>query len=177
MNTDPLHRVAVPLTGSVEALANVLEPMDTDSGWKDLWGNQEVVTADRMDRRMEAESALFEGKVAWLFSRTVPEGSSVFLASSMSVRYAESFWCAGNRAVSIIANRGANGIDGTVSSALGMAHRGAPAFLLTGDLAFLHDSNGLLAASVLSGSLTIVLVNNDGGGIRTLAGGGTACGF
>ena len=165
VNTDPLHRVAVPLTGSVEALANVLEPMDTDSGWKDLWGNQEVVTADRMDRRMEAESALFEGKVAWLLSRTVPEGSSVFLASSMSVRYAESFWCAGNRAVSIIANRGANGIDGTVSSALGMAHRGAPAFLLTGDLAFLHDCNGLLAASVLSGSLTIVLVNNDGGGI------------
>ena len=78
VNTDPLHRVAVPLTGSVEALANVLEPMDTDSGWKDLWGNQEVVTADRMDRRMEAESALFEGKVAWLLSRTVPEGSSVF---------------------------------------------------------------------------------------------------
>ncbi len=165
VNTDPLHRTAVPLVGSAEALADVLEPMDTDSEWKDLWQSQEVRTAERVDGRLDDESALFEGKVAWLFSQMVPVGSSVFLASSMSVRYAESFWCAGDRAVTIVANRGANGIDGTLSSALGVAHRGAPAFLLTGDLAFLHDSNGLLAASALSGSLTIVLINNDGGGI------------
>ena len=108
---------------------------------------------------------LFEGKVSWILSRHLPVGTPVFLASSMSVRYAEYFWSAGNRAHSIFCNRGANGIDGTLSSALGLAHRGKPAVLLTGDLAFLHDSNGLLAARQLKGSLTVVIVNNHGGGI------------
>lgn len=165
VNTDPLHRVAVPLCGSAAALADVLEPMETDSEWKDLWLKREAGTAERLDGALEAEAGLFEGKAAWLLSRTVPFGSSVFLASSMSVRYAESFWCAGDRAAMILANRGANGIDGTLSSALGVAHRGAPAFLLTGDLAFLHDANGLLAVPQFSGSLTVLLINNRGGGI------------
>jgi 2-succinyl-5-enolpyruvyl-6-hydroxy-3-cyclohexene-1-carboxylate synthase len=83
----------------------------------------------------------------------------------MSVRYAEYFWEASSRGYSIFCNRGANGIDGTLSTALGVAHGGKPSVLLTGDLAFLHDSNGLLAASQLKGSLTVVLINNNGGGI------------
>jgi 2-succinyl-5-enolpyruvyl-6-hydroxy-3-cyclohexene-1-carboxylate synthase len=83
----------------------------------------------------------------------------------MSVRYAEYFWSAGSRAYSIFCNRGANGIDGTLSTALGVAHSGRPTVLLTGDLAFLHDSNGLLAADQLEGSLTVLLINNGGGGI------------
>ena len=65
-------------------------------------------------------------------------------------------------------NRGANGIDGTASTALGVAHAsGRPTVLYTGDLALLHDQNGLLAARELpaGASLTIVLINNDGGGI------------
>ena len=114
---------------------------------------------------MEDMDTLFEGKVAWLLSRHLPVATPVFLASSMSVRYAEFFWSAGSRAHSVFCNRGANGIDGTLSTALGVAHRGPPAVLLTGDLAFLHDSNGLLAASQLKGGLTIVVVNNHGGGI------------
>ena len=62
-------------------------------------------------------------------------------------------------------NRGANGIDGTLSTALGVAHGNKPSVLLTGDLAFLHDSNGLLLRDKLVGSLTVVLINNNGGGI------------
>jgi 2-succinyl-5-enolpyruvyl-6-hydroxy-3-cyclohexene-1-carboxylate synthase len=62
-------------------------------------------------------------------------------------------------------NRGANGIDGTLSSALGAAHGNRPAVLLTGDLALLHDTNGFLLRPRLRGSLTIVLINNAGGGI------------
>jgi 2-succinyl-5-enolpyruvyl-6-hydroxy-3-cyclohexene-1-carboxylate synthase len=62
-------------------------------------------------------------------------------------------------------NRGANGIDGTLSTALGITHGGRPTVLLTGDLALLHDTNGFLLPSKLSGSLTIVLINNRGGGI------------
>jgi 2-succinyl-5-enolpyruvyl-6-hydroxy-3-cyclohexene-1-carboxylate synthase len=62
-------------------------------------------------------------------------------------------------------NRGANGIDGTLSTALGVAHGNQPAVLLTGDLALLHDTNGFLLRPKLRGSLTIVLINNRGGGI------------
>jgi 2-succinyl-5-enolpyruvyl-6-hydroxy-3-cyclohexene-1-carboxylate synthase len=62
-------------------------------------------------------------------------------------------------------NRGANGIDGTLSTAMGLAHGGPPTVLVTGDLAFLHDSNGLLARPLLRGRLTVVLINNQGGGI------------
>jgi 2-succinyl-5-enolpyruvyl-6-hydroxy-3-cyclohexene-1-carboxylate synthase len=62
-------------------------------------------------------------------------------------------------------NRGANGIDGTLSTALGIAQDHRPTVLLTGDLALLHDTNGLLLTPHFTGSLTIVVVNNDGGGI------------
>ena len=64
-----------------------------------------------------------------------------------------------------LSNRGANGIDGTVSSALGLAATGAPTVLLIGDVALAHDIGGLLAADRLGLPLTIVLLNNDGGGI------------
>ena len=62
--------------------------------------------------------------------------------------------------------RGVNGIDGTLGTAIGIAHQSnQPTFLLTGELAFLHDSNALLFASELIGSLTVLLINNQGGGI------------
>ena len=62
-------------------------------------------------------------------------------------------------------NRGANGIDGTLSTALGMAHRHQSSVLLTGDLALLHDTNGFLIQQQFEGHLTIVLINNNGGSI------------
>ena len=65
----------------------------------------------------------------------------------------------------MLANRGANGIDGTVSAAFGVAATGSPTLLLTGDVALAHDIGGLLAARRLELALTIVLLNNDGGGI------------
>jgi 2-succinyl-5-enolpyruvyl-6-hydroxy-3-cyclohexene-1-carboxylate synthase len=77
----------------------------------------------------------------------------------------EYFWPANDRRTRFFHNRGANGIDGTLSTALGVAHGGPPAVLLTGDLAFLHDSNGLLIAPKFRGSLTVLLINNHGGGI------------
>lgn len=164
-NTDPLHRVATPLIGSAHSLAEVVGHLQPEEGWVETWVAREWHVSGRIDDAMESMHGLFEGKVAWMLSQKLPVGSSVFLASSMSVRYAEWFWSAGSRACSIFANRGANGIDGTLGTAFGVAHGGKPAVLLTGDLAFLHDSNALLAAKDLNGSLTVVCVNNNGGGI------------
>ena len=165
INTDPLHRIATPLYGDAQALAEHLQPQRVEANWGKQWSAIEQETANELDSKMLSIETMFEGKVAWLLSKHLPVDTPVFLASSMSVRYAEYFWEASSRAHSIFCNRGANGIDGTLSTALGVAHGGKPSVLLTGDLAFLHDSNGLLAASQLKGSLTVVLINNSGGGI------------
>lgn len=164
-NTDPLHRVATPLYGDVSALAEQLPQQSSADHWLKQWREKEQQTWDALGSALADTETLFEGKVAWLLSQHAPIGASVFLANSMSVRYGEYFWQAGSRAISVYCNRGANGIDGTLSTAMGVAHGGRPAVLLTGDLAFLHDSNGLLAAQQMRGSLTVILINNQGGGI------------
>ena len=165
INTDPLHRIATPLYGDVQSLVEHLKHQRVESNWGKQWLANEQETANKLDTKIRSIETMFEGKVAWLLSKYLPINTPVFLASSMSVRYAEYFWDASSRAHSIFCNRGANGIDGTLSTALGVAHGGKPSVLLTGDLAFLHDSNGLLAASQLKGSLTVVIINNNGGGI------------
>jgi 2-succinyl-5-enolpyruvyl-6-hydroxy-3-cyclohexene-1-carboxylate synthase len=108
---------------------------------------------------------LVEPAVIPLLARHLPVRTTLFVASSMPVRDLEYFWPAGSGAHRIKFNRGANGIDGTLSTALGVAHGGGPAVLLTGDLALLHDTNGFLGVRKFRGSLTIILINNNGGGI------------
>jgi 2-succinyl-5-enolpyruvyl-6-hydroxy-3-cyclohexene-1-carboxylate synthase len=84
------------------------------------------------------------------------------------VRDLDTFFCSPRQSIRILGNRGANGIDGVVSSALGASAglgQEKPAVLVLGDLSFFHDLNGLLAARLHGLNLTIVLINNDGGGI------------
>jgi 2-succinyl-5-enolpyruvyl-6-hydroxy-3-cyclohexene-1-carboxylate synthase len=84
----------------------------------------------------------------------------------MAIRDVETFFPQGPRAIRFLSNRGANGIDGVVSSAAGAAlSSGAPTWLLIGDVALLHDVGGLIAAARAGAELRIVCVNNDGGGI------------
>ena len=165
INTDPLHRLATPIYGDVCELSQAIEQQSIIPDWSTQWFALEEQTATKIDSQMYAIEALFEGKVSWLLSRFLPAGTSVFLANSMSIRYAEYLWSAGTSACSIFCNRGANGIDGTLSTAIGVAHRGKPTVLLIGDLAFLHDINGLLSMNSLEGSLSIIVINNNGGGI------------
>ncbi len=131
------------------------------SEWTVLDGRVEV----EMDRRLEECKPLFEGQVARALSVSLPRGSALFVSNSMPPRDMEFFWKRNDRGVEVHSSRGANGIDGILSTALGIAHRGKPTYLLTGDLALLHDSNGGLVSKVFEGSLTVVLVNNGGGGI------------
>jgi 2-succinyl-5-enolpyruvyl-6-hydroxy-3-cyclohexene-1-carboxylate synthase len=94
----------------------------------------------------------------------VPTGGALVLSASMPVRDVE--WFGPNRNdITVIANRGANGIDGVVATALGVALAGQPTVCLIGDVAFLHDSSTLIALQRRTADLTIVVTNNDGGGI------------
>jgi 2-succinyl-5-enolpyruvyl-6-hydroxy-3-cyclohexene-1-carboxylate synthase len=114
---------------------------------------------------MEDQSQLLESKVAWLLSQALPIGTPLFIANSMPVRDVEYFWQLGTLRIQPYFNRGANGIDGTLSTALGISHQQQSSVLLTGDLALLHDTNGFLLRRHWQGHLTIIALNNNGGGI------------
>jgi len=112
----------------------------------------------------------FDGRALAEVAAAIPDGGTLMVSSSMPVRDLDSFAGGDGRALRILANRGANGIDGVISTALGAAaaaseNGGAPLVLVLGDLAFYHDMNGLLAAKLHALDATIVVVNNDGGGI------------
>jgi 2-succinyl-5-enolpyruvyl-6-hydroxy-3-cyclohexene-1-carboxylate synthase len=163
-NRDALHGKTRQIVAPVESLAVSGEKI-ADSSYRAQWQRAESAARVALDAAMERETALFEGKACWLLARALPAETPVFVASSMPVRDVEYFWPANARGQRLFFNRGANGIDGTLSTALGIAHGGRPAVMLTGDLALLHDANGFLVRPKLRGSLTIVLINNRGGGI------------
>lgn len=128
------------------------------------WLDAELRMRHTIDQALSQETALFEGKAVWILSQILSADTPIFIASSMPVRDAEFFWKPGDSRIQPFFNRGANGIDGTLSTALGIAHH-QRAVMLTGDLALLHDTNGFLIRSHFQGHLTIVLINNNGGGI------------
>jgi 2-succinyl-5-enolpyruvyl-6-hydroxy-3-cyclohexene-1-carboxylate synthase len=163
-NRDALHGRTRQIVAPVESLA-VAGDRIADESYARAWREAEAAARGALDAALEAEGAMFEGKAAWLLAKHLPAGTPVCVANSMPVRDVEYFWPANGRGQEFFFNRGANGIDGTLSTALGVAHGGKPAVLLTGDLALLHDANGFLLRPKLRGSLTVVLINNNGGGI------------
>jgi len=108
----------------------------------------------------------FEGAVASEVVASAPDPSTIFVSNSMPVRDVDRFAKPRDADLTVLANRGASGIDGITSTALGAGSAtDDPLVLLTGDLAYYHDMNGLLALARCKQDATIVLVNNDGGGI------------
>ncbi len=167
-NFDPLHGKTIHLyTSILEATASIkadLSPRATTS-YCQQWCEAERKIRVKIDSTMASIGELYEGKAAWLLSATLPAKTPIFIANSMSVRNAEFFWQPNNNQLIPCFSRGANGIDGTLSTAMGIAHGGGGAVLLTGDLALLHDTNGFLIKQKFQGHLTIILINNHGGGI------------
>jgi 2-succinyl-5-enolpyruvyl-6-hydroxy-3-cyclohexene-1-carboxylate synthase len=165
-NQDALHGRTRTMHATVGQLAEMLPEREADTAYCSDWACAEAVVRAALDKQLAGLEWMFEGKAAWLLSAHLPERTPVFVANSMPVRDLEYFWPANERGQAIYFNRGANGIDGTLATALGVAHGSdRPAVLLTGDLALLHDTNGFLSAPELKGSLTVVLINNNGGGI------------
>ena len=120
----------------------------------------------RRDRRARSATTWASRAIARELTALLPHDATLFVASSMPVRDVETFMAARADPPRVLAHRGANGIDGTVSAAFGAAAAGdGPVALLIGDVALAHDLGGLLAATRLGIALTIVLVDNGGGGI------------
>lgn len=137
-----------------------------DANWVALWRRLEATSARILARgALEEEGGLFEGRVFTELLPLLPDGALVVVGNSMPVRDLDTFH-RGSSGPRVLANRGASGIDGLVSTALGAAAAWPhPVVLVVGDLSFYHDLNGLLAARLHSIPLTVVLVHNDGGGI------------
>jgi 2-succinyl-5-enolpyruvyl-6-hydroxy-3-cyclohexene-1-carboxylate synthase len=156
-----------------EALADALAADATPRGeasqaseWLNTWLRLAKRTRGILDAHLAALEEPFEGRVFAELAEALPDGSVLYVGNSMPVRDLDSFFPASSKAIRVMGNRGASGIDGLVSSALGVAAAGAdPVVLVLGDLALYHDMNGLLAAKLHRLRATIVLINNDGGGI------------
>lgn len=162
-NRDCLHGRTRHMRVPVEMLAT--KPTKApDGSYAKLWHEAHLKVMSALNEAQRPHTN-FEGDIAPTLARALPAGTPMYVASSMAIRDLEYFWPVSDQGVLMYFNRGANGIDGTLSTALGVAHRNQPSVLLTGDLAFLHDSNGLLLRAKFVGSLTVVLINNSGGGI------------
>lgn len=164
-NLDPLHGRTTHLRISVEEIKVEEGNLSLSSDYGKQWCNAEAKVRLAVDQTMGKIDEIIESKAAWLISQILPPGTPLFIANSMPVRDVEYFWKPNNLGVRSHFNRGANGIDGTLSTALGIAHRQQSSVMLTGDLALLHDTNGFLIRNKFVGHLTIVLINNNGGGI------------
>jgi 2-succinyl-5-enolpyruvyl-6-hydroxy-3-cyclohexene-1-carboxylate synthase len=151
LNFDQLHRLNLP---------------QPEPGWLEKWTAAEQLVEEKIDLEFKKISCDHEPKITRILSVDLPSNSNLYCANSMPIRDLEWFWKPSVQNRNLFGARGVNGIDGTLGTAIGIAHQSnQPTFLLTGELAFLHDSNALLFASELIGSLTVLLINNQGGGI------------
>ena len=150
----------------IEALSQATEALPpAEEDWLSSWRSADELAAEAIRGALDA-GELSEPGVAGELGVLLSEDATLFVASSMPVRDIETFWPARSDPPRALCNRGANGIDGTVSSAFGAAAAGeGPVVLLIGDVALAYDIGGLLAARRTAAKLTIVLIDNDGGGI------------
>jgi 2-succinyl-5-enolpyruvyl-6-hydroxy-3-cyclohexene-1-carboxylate synthase len=141
---------------------------DERGRWLGAFLAAERAAAAAVAREVDASPALLAAAAVRTLDEALPDGVQLYVGNSMAVRDLDAFWPGRPTRVRVLAHRGANGIDGMVSAALGAAASGTPTVLWTGDLSLLHDVSGLLAAGAADGGarpLTIVVLNDDGGGI------------
>jgi len=148
------------------ALAEQLGEPVAPGPWQRSWLEAGATAAAAIAGRLEAPP-LHEGHVVRALAAALPADAQVLVGSSMAIRDADTFWPPAEAGQRFLGNRGASGIDGLVSTGLGAAaaRPDVPAVLLLGDLSLYHDMNGLWAARRHGLRATIVVLDNDGGGI------------
>lgn len=135
-----------------------------NSEYLNKWLTVNQLAKEQLSAISEVEE-LSEGKLFQKLTEILPEDSTLFVGNSMPIRDLDSFFLLNKKNIKVMANRGANGIDGIVSTALGVASVSQPCYLVLGDLTFYHDLNGLLASKLYNININILLINNNGGGI------------
>jgi 2-succinyl-5-enolpyruvyl-6-hydroxy-3-cyclohexene-1-carboxylate synthase len=149
---------------TTDALAAALETRgpEIDSAWMESWRAADAIVPNALAEAAGAD----EPRAYVALEAALPDGATVWVASSMPIRHVESFVPTSTKDLRFLSNRGANGIDGTVASGAGAAlATGAPTFVLIGDIALAHDAGGLMAAARAGAGLGVLCVNNSGGGI------------
>jgi len=167
--TDPEHLVTHRYQCDIAMFCDFLLPFimrPHDQAWRAAWQEASTLTGAAIDSAIDGEAALNEPGVARLISRQIDPDACLFVASSMPIRDMDMFADPSGSAVPLGCNRGASGIDGMIASFTGFSaghdRRGT---LLIGDLAFLHDLNSLALVRRSKQPLTLVVINNNGGGI------------
>lgn len=162
-NTDML--VASPSAFCAQLLGEFQKEPKVGFGkeWLELWKTINDTTIDVLLTAHKDE--MFEGNVFRELNHLLSENSLLFVGNSMPIRDLDSFFIPQHGSPDVMGNRGANGIDGVVSTALGASVSYESTVLVIGDLSFYHDMNGLLLAKLYGLNMTIIVVNNDGGGI------------
>ena len=159
------HRIEADIVAFCNAFTNVIDSSsNTRSPWLTAWLDASQIANKTLNYFFAQQKNIHEPSVARLISQALPGDHGLVLASSMPVRDVDMFAALDGAAAPVAANRGASGIDGTVATAAGFADGlNAPATLLIGDLALLHDLNSL--ALLRERPVVVVALNNDGGGI------------
>jgi 2-succinyl-5-enolpyruvyl-6-hydroxy-3-cyclohexene-1-carboxylate synthase len=167
---DPQHRASRWLRASsrqfCEIATSAAAAVTVTASWLVQWQQADRVARAAAAAAIESEPRFLTPHIARALWSGLPAGAVLYVANSMAIRELDLFAGPRKLALRVLANRGVNGIDGQVSAALGAAAAlRRPTVLWCGDLALLHDVSGLLAGRVHGGDLTIVVSNDDGGGI------------
>ena len=156
------HYIYGPPTEVAEGLASI--KWRGSDRWMHWWQELNERSLSVLIQR-DTPALITEGDAVLGIKEEIPDDSILFVGNSMPIRDVDTFWFGSEKNIFISANRGANGIDGIISTAIGMASGGRRVTLLIGDISFLHSLNGLLLAKRYQLPITIVIVNNNGGGI------------
>jgi 2-succinyl-5-enolpyruvyl-6-hydroxy-3-cyclohexene-1-carboxylate synthase len=151
-------------------LADAVAGASPEPGWAESWRAAETAAREAARAEIaEVGGEAFEGDVLAAVADALPDEACLFVGSSMPVRDLDAFGLPRDRRLVVLGNRGASGIDGSVSTALGAAATrsggGAPTVAVLGDLALYHDMNGLLAVRKAGVDIVLIVIHNDGGGI------------
>jgi 2-succinyl-5-enolpyruvyl-6-hydroxy-3-cyclohexene-1-carboxylate synthase len=166
---DPNHKITTRIESSISRFCETLIPLLSiykENIYLTKFKKADSAVGTLIDRHLGDDPAISEPAVARIVSTHIPQDNCLFLGNSMPIRDMDMYADPAGPKISATANRGASGIDGNIAAAAGFVHGSqTPGTAVIGDLACLHDLNSLALLNQISNPLTLIVVNNNGGGI------------